>query len=87
MYDVRRDDAPLRKVAGIPGEFDKLRKNYLERREWSSLYVICDDASAASLLCNWVLTPFIIRHVNLFFMLSAVTLAGSFAISGVNHHV
>ena len=50
VYDVRRDDAPLRKVAGIPGEFDKLRKNYLERREWSSLYVICDDASAASLL-------------------------------------
>ena len=39
VYDVRRDDAPLRKVAGIPGEFDKLRKNYLERREWSSLYV------------------------------------------------
>lgn len=36
----------------IPGEFDKLRKNYLERREWSSLYVICDDASAASLLCK-----------------------------------
>ncbi|MDU7128625.1 MAG: DUF3410 domain-containing protein [Escherichia coli] len=52
VYDVRRDDAPLRKVAGIPGEFDKLRKNYLERREWSSLYVICDDASAASLLCK-----------------------------------
>ena len=26
VYDVRRDDAPLRKVAGIPGEFDKLRK-------------------------------------------------------------
>ncbi|CBG89475.1 4-phosphoerythronate dehydrogenase PdxB [Citrobacter rodentium] len=50
VYDVRRDDAPLRKVAGIPGEFDKLRKNYLERREWSSLYVMCDDASAAALL-------------------------------------
>ena len=50
VYDVRRDDAPLRKVAGIPGEFDKLRKNYLERREWSSLYVMCDDASAATLL-------------------------------------
>jgi erythronate-4-phosphate dehydrogenase len=28
VYDVRRDDALLRKVAGIPGEFDKLRKNY-----------------------------------------------------------
>lgn len=26
VYDVRRDDAPLRNVAGIPGEFDKLRK-------------------------------------------------------------
>ena len=50
VYDVRRDDALLRKVAGIPGEFDKLRKHYLERREWSSLYIICDDASAATLL-------------------------------------
>lgn len=50
VYDVRRDDAPLRKVAGIPGEFDKLRKNYLERREWSSLTVECDDAAAAALL-------------------------------------
>ena len=52
VYDVRRDDALLRKVAGIPGEFDKLRKHYLERREWSSLYVICDDADAAALLNN-----------------------------------
>ena len=50
VYDVRRDDALLRKVAGVPGEFDKLRKNYLERREWSSLFVQCDDASAAELL-------------------------------------
>ncbi|HFQ8224174.1 TPA: 4-phosphoerythronate dehydrogenase PdxB [Citrobacter freundii] len=52
VYDVRRDDALLRNVAGIPGEFDKLRKNYLERREWSSLYVMCDDANAAALLCK-----------------------------------
>ncbi|MDR9888657.1 4-phosphoerythronate dehydrogenase PdxB [Pseudenterobacter timonensis] len=50
VYDVRRDDALLRKVAGTPGEFDRLRKHYLERREWSSLYVICDDADAAALL-------------------------------------
>lgn len=50
VYDVRRDDAPLRKVAAIPGEFDKLRKNYLERREWSSLHILCDDARAAELL-------------------------------------
>jgi len=50
VYDVRRDDAPLRKVAGVAGDFDKLRKHYLERREWSSLFVQCDDASAAALL-------------------------------------
>lgn len=50
VYDVRRDDAPLRKVAGAAGEFDKLRKNYQERREWSSLYVQCSDAQAATLL-------------------------------------
>ena len=50
VYDVRRDDAPLRKVAAIAGEFDKLRKNYLERREWSSLFIQCDDAQAAELL-------------------------------------
>lgn len=50
VYDVRRDDAPLRKVAAIPGEFDRLRKNYLERREWSSLRVICDSEQAAALL-------------------------------------
>ena len=50
VYDVRRDDAPLRKVAGVAGEFDKLRKNYQERREWSSLYVQCSDVQAATLL-------------------------------------
>ncbi|HID4131427.1 TPA: 4-phosphoerythronate dehydrogenase PdxB [Pluralibacter gergoviae] len=50
VYDVRRDDAPLRKVAAIAGEFDKLRKNYLERREWSSLEVLCDDADTAARL-------------------------------------
>ena len=50
VYDVRRDDAPLRKVAAQPGEFDRLRKTYQERREWSSLEVICDNAETASLL-------------------------------------
>ncbi|WP_276642254.1 4-phosphoerythronate dehydrogenase PdxB [Siccibacter turicensis] len=52
VYDVRRDDAPLRAVAGTPGEFDKLRKHYKERREWSSLYIQCDDADAAALLAK-----------------------------------
>ena len=50
VYDVRRDDAPLRKVAAKPGEFDRLRKQYQERREWSSLQVKCDDATTAELL-------------------------------------
>lgn len=50
VYDVRRDDAPLRAVAAISGEFDRLRKNYLERREWSSLQVQCDVEPVAALL-------------------------------------
>ncbi|WP_159564876.1 4-phosphoerythronate dehydrogenase PdxB [Budvicia diplopodorum] len=50
VYDVRRDDAPLRAVAGQPGEFDRLRKEYIERREWSSLTVECDNANSQALL-------------------------------------
>ncbi|MCX8956648.1 4-phosphoerythronate dehydrogenase PdxB [Erwinia psidii] len=50
VYDVRRDDAPLRKGAARSGEFDRLRKHYQERREWSSLQVICDSQQAATLL-------------------------------------
>ena len=50
VYDVRRDDALLRSVAGIAGEFDKLRKHYAERREWSSLCVQCGDTNTATLL-------------------------------------
>ncbi len=50
VYDVRRDDALLRHVAAQPGEFDRLRKQYQERREWSSLEVLCDNPDAAELL-------------------------------------
>lgn len=50
VYDVRRDDALLRSVAGTAGEFDKLRKHYAERREWSSLRVECSEESTATLL-------------------------------------
>ena len=50
VYDVRRDDVPLRRVAGKAGEFDKLRKFYEERREWSSLKVICDNPATVELL-------------------------------------
>jgi len=50
VYDVRRDDALLRAVADKPGEFDRLRKQYWERREWSSLQVDCDNADTAEKL-------------------------------------
>ncbi|CAJ0992108.1 4-phosphoerythronate dehydrogenase PdxB [Pantoea sp. Nvir] len=50
VYDVRRDDASLRRVAAIPGEFDRLRQEYPERREWSSLEVICNNIETASML-------------------------------------
>ncbi|MBC8946267.1 MULTISPECIES: 4-phosphoerythronate dehydrogenase PdxB [Xenorhabdus] len=50
VYDVRRDDTPLRQVAGQDGAFDQLRKNYPERREWSSLTVHCDSEDSAQLL-------------------------------------
>ncbi len=50
VYDVRRDDAQLRKIAHLDSQFDYLRKNYPERREWSSLMVNCDNSDAANTL-------------------------------------
>ncbi|MBP6122669.1 MULTISPECIES: 4-phosphoerythronate dehydrogenase PdxB [Providencia] len=50
VYDVRRDDAALRAVVTVPGEFDKLRKHYQERREWSSLHVLSDNEETVSQL-------------------------------------
>ncbi|CPR18330.1 DUF3410 domain-containing protein [Brenneria goodwinii] len=50
VYDVRRDDALLRHAAHQEGGFDRLRKNYQERREWSSLHVVCADSDSADCL-------------------------------------
>ncbi len=50
VYDVRRDDAPLRRVAAQKGAFDRLRKQYQERREWSSLLIQCDSLQSEMLL-------------------------------------
>lgn len=50
VYDVRRDDGPLRRAASVTGEFDRLRKLYPERREWSSLRVEIDDPQSRGLL-------------------------------------
>ena len=39
VYDVRRDDARFRMAYQGPASFDEMRKQYPERREWSSLRV------------------------------------------------
>ncbi len=49
VYDVRSDDASLRRVAATAGEFDRLRRYYQQRREWSSLCVQADDEPSAGL--------------------------------------
>ncbi|WP_241569227.1 4-phosphoerythronate dehydrogenase PdxB [Rosenbergiella collisarenosi] len=50
VYDVRRDDALLRLHIGDEGGFDRLRKHYQERREWSSLLVKCSLEATAERL-------------------------------------
>ncbi len=50
VYDVCPDDAALRRVAATVGGFDGLRRDYQERREWSSLGVQSDKVSDVSLL-------------------------------------
>lgn len=50
VYDVRRDDARFRQRIGPAGAFDLMRKQYPERREWSSLTVRTDDADSSRLL-------------------------------------
>ncbi|MDR0219012.1 MAG: 4-phosphoerythronate dehydrogenase PdxB [Enterobacteriaceae bacterium] len=68
VYDVRRDDAPLRQVAGQHGAFDQLRKNYPDRREWSSLKVHCDSENSVQLLSRmgfnavYLTEKFVIKH-------------------------
>lgn len=52
VYDIRYDDALLRKTVQNQEGFDLLRKNYRERREWSSLYIQCNNANTASILKN-----------------------------------
>lgn len=39
VYDVRRDDAMFRHMVNIAGGFDKMRKQYPERRELSTLKI------------------------------------------------
>ncbi|WP_044104556.1 4-phosphoerythronate dehydrogenase [secondary endosymbiont of Ctenarytaina eucalypti] len=50
VYDVRHDDVQLRRMASLPGAFDRLRKQYDQRREWSSLCVKTDTST--DMLCQ-----------------------------------
>lgn len=52
VYDVRADDAALRRVAARPGQFDQLRKHYPERREWSALQIVCPCTALADKLTS-----------------------------------
>jgi erythronate-4-phosphate dehydrogenase len=50
VYDVRRDDARFRMEYQDAASFDRLRKQYPERREWSSLTLHgCTDPRLAAL--------------------------------------
>lgn len=86
VYDVRRDDAPLRKVAGAAGEFDKLRK--IIRNAVNGLRCTYSAAMRRRRRCcaSWALTPFIILFVNIILMLLLDNPAGPL-FSGVHHHV
>ena len=50
VYDVRRDDAIFRKNIMKAGSFDEMRKNYLERREFSSLRLVNESHYAVESL-------------------------------------
>lgn len=55
-YDVRTDDKLLRAAASeLPGSFDKLRKNYIKRREFSHYYAVPSSRVAEpELLEKWL---------------------------------
>lgn len=43
VYDISADDAAFRAALGQPGFFDRLRKQYPERRELASLHLVLDS--------------------------------------------
>ncbi len=53
IYDVRLDDAVFRRNIGTEGAFDKMRKNYWDRREYSAIRLVghkhCNLAPLAKL--------------------------------------
>ena len=45
VYDIRADDAAFRAALGEPGFFDRLRKQYPERRELASLQLVSNGSA------------------------------------------
>lgn len=69
VYDVRRDDALLRKVAGIPGSLTSCARITLSAVN-GLLCMSCAMTRRPQRCCiNWVLTPFITRRINVFLTL------------------
>ncbi|BAP58448.1 4-phosphoerythronate dehydrogenase [Candidatus Tachikawaea gelatinosa] len=53
IYDINQDDISLRNITtNISENFDKIRKNYGIRREWSSIEVCCNDLLTEKILRN-----------------------------------
>ncbi|MBW3696424.1 4-phosphoerythronate dehydrogenase [Vibrio sp. T187] len=44
IYDVRKDDALFRRNIATPGSFDKMRKEYWDRREYSAIELSGDES-------------------------------------------
>ncbi|MCR5084004.1 MAG: 4-phosphoerythronate dehydrogenase [Succinivibrionaceae bacterium] len=49
VYDVRRDDAAFRRHGGSAAGFDRLRRDYRERRELSSVRILGAESGEAAL--------------------------------------
>lgn len=52
VYDVRKDDALFRRTIATPGEFDKMRKQYWDRREYSAITLVGDETCQLDALDN-----------------------------------
>ncbi|MBF8999513.1 4-phosphoerythronate dehydrogenase [Vibrio nitrifigilis] len=52
IYDVRKDDALFRREIRHPGAFDKMRKQYWDRREYSAVTLVGDDTCNLSPLAK-----------------------------------
>lgn len=52
IYNIRYDDMILRRMIVKPEGFDKIRKNYVDRREWSSFFIQAYQKENYQMLIN-----------------------------------